>query len=95
VSRIDLVVNTAVTRRLHWHHVLVRRRRWSKELDRLCSPDPWRHATVLDRPADLERISALTENAIRMAVDGSVDPAWVRAQLLDLRDLLNVSGRRG
>ena len=36
------------------------------------------------------RIPTLTEAAHRLAVGGSVDLAWVRVQLLDLRDLLQL-----
>lgn len=62
----DLVL-TQHASRLRWHHTLVRRRRWSRELDEIVGrwqqpqrPDPWsdesflrQHATVLHelRPA--------------------------------------------
>lgn len=37
--RADLVVaDPRTVRRLRWHHVLTRRRRWSRELDRLLAP---------------------------------------------------------
>lgn len=50
VPRAAGIVMTRNARRIRLHHVLVRRRRWSKELDRLLAADPWSYAEARRSP---------------------------------------------
>lgn len=41
-------VTDAVRRRLYWHNVFRRHRRWSRELDLLLRVDPWAYTVPVD-----------------------------------------------
>ena len=44
VSQVPDLIRTRNARRIRWHHVLVRRRRWSEDLDTICArldPSRW------------------------------------------------------